>query len=68
MRLSMCTRETHDEMKAMPARVLRETVPIGPMEVDGEVIGYLRNCAACCSTLLLTPTQHAVLLAEETTT
>lgn len=64
----MCTRETHDTLKSDPMRVRRETVAIGPMEVDGEVIGYLRNCAACCSTLLLTPTQHAVLLAEETTT
>lgn len=58
----MCTRESHDELKAAPERVRRETISVGPLEIDGEVIGYLRNCAACTSTIMLTPTQHAVLL------
>jgi hypothetical protein len=64
----MCTREAHDELKTVPERVLRETTPVGVQVLDGELLGYLRNCSACTSTLLLTPEQHAVVLAQEGTT
>lgn len=69
MRRSMCSHEAHAALKADPARVAQETVFIGAQtDRDGEVIGYLRNCKACTSTVMLTPEQHAVLSAREGTT
>ena len=58
----MCTYEDHTALKAAPTRVRNETTPLGEMTSDGEIIGYLRNCHTCGSTIMLTPTQHAVLL------
>ena len=62
----VCTREGHEELKDDPARVASETTAVAPMHIEGELLGYLRNCYFCDSTILLTPEQQAVLSAHET--
>lgn len=63
-----CTPAKHAAIKNDPIRVKTETTSLGAQSVDGVVIGYMRNCSLCRSTLMLTPEQHAVVLAREETT
>ena len=63
--MPVCSYEVHAALKNDPERVRAETTFVGVQLLEGELLGYLRNCA-CGSTILLTPTQeHAVLSAME---
>lgn len=59
----VCTRDGHERLKDDPARVAAETTEVAPQHIGDELLGYLRNCHRCGSTILLTPEQHAVLSA-----
>ena len=50
---SACTHEDHSALKRDATRAQEETVFVAPQYIDGELLGYLRNCRNCGSTLLL---------------
>ena len=59
---SACTHEDHSALKRDATRAQEETVFVAPQYIDGELLGYLRNCKNCGSTLLLpfTDPRHTV--------
>lgn len=48
----MCTHADHAALKSDPARVQAETVFVAAQYINGELLGDLRNCVKCGSTIL----------------